>query len=335
MVKQKDIAQKAGVSRATVSRIFTQKANVRPATLQKIQDAMNELGADAPVGLAANRSSNKKYVMIVAGDVSNEFYSQIIKGCCNGLSKHGYYAIVCDSNYDIEYEKRCIINAEQEKFGGVVLITAVEDPGLIDILRNAPIPVVLANRYIRSLGMNMVCIDNYNGGYNATAYLIERGHKKIAFLGGYKNSTATQDRYKGYMDALADSGIELCPERIFFSGQSQAIGSGRKFASESIQNGVEYTAVFSTNCPLAVGAVNVFSESGFAIPEDLSIICFDDSPSIGKDGLNLTTISCEPYLIGQETVVALQRLIEGSTTGKTTLLLSPRLIERASVRRIL
>ncbi|MDR1073910.1 MAG: LacI family transcriptional regulator [Treponema sp.] len=332
MVKQKEIAARAGVSISTVSRVFTKKANVHPATLRKIQTAMYDLGAEMPDGLTQGKNLYKNYVMIIAGDISNGFYSQIIKGCCNSLVKSGMYAVVCNSDYNIEYEKHCISYADREKFSGIILITAVEAPGLVELLRHTQIPVVLSNRYIRSLDMNMVCIDNYNGGYIATDYLINRGHRAIAFLGGFKNSTATQDRFKGYTDALRDAGLESSPEWIVFSDQT--INNGRKFASEAIQRGVNFTALFSTNCPLAVGAVNRFAESGFKVSENLSVICFDDSPSIGEDGLNLTAVSCEPNLIGQETVASLLRMLGGEFTSKTTLLLSPHLIERASVRRV-
>lgn len=332
MIKQKDIAEKAGVSRATVSRMFTKKATVHPDTMRKIQNAMYELGAQVPDWFTQSKSPRKNYVLIVSGDISNEFYSQILKGCCNGLAKNGMYAVACDSNYNIEYEKSCIEYAISEKYSGIILITAVEDSELVDLLRNAQIPVVLANRYIRSLDMNMVCIDNYNGGYTATNYLIKHGHRKIAFLGGFKNSTATQDRYNGYIDALDEIGLKPNPEWIFFSDQT--INSGRKFAENAIKQGVEFTAFFSTNCPLAIGAVNRFAESNYKVGENISVVCFDDSPSIGEDGLNLTTIYCEPYLIGQETVTALLRALDGEFTGKTTILLSPHFVERASVCNI-
>lgn len=332
MITQKEIAKRAGVSRATVSRVFTKNAPVHPATLRKIQDAIYELGADAPEWFSQNRKIQDNYVMILAGDISNEFYSQIIKGCCNSLSKQGLYTVVCDSNYDIEYEKSCICHAVREQFAGIILITAVESPELVELLRGVRIPIVLANRYIRSLDMNMVCIDNYHGSYIATCYLIEHGHRKIAFLGGFQNSTATQDRYKGYTDALQDANLSLCPENVCFS--EQTIESGRQFAAQAIERGLSFTAIFSTNCPLAVGAVNRFAESNISVPEQLSIICFDDSPSIGENGLNLSTMSCEPYLIGQETASALLRSIHETLSGKTTLLLSPRLIERTSVRTL-
>lgn len=332
MIKQKDIAERAGVSRATVSRVFTKQAAIRPETLRKIQNAMYELGVEAPPSFANDGGSHKNYVMIVAGDVSNEFYSQIIKGCCNGLSKHGMYAVVCDSNYSIEFEKSCINRAIQEKYGGIILITAVEDPELVNLLRSVQIPVILANRYIRSLDMNMVCIDNYSGGYIAANYLIEHGHRKIAFLGGFKNSTATQDRFRGYKEALADAGLGFSDEHFFFSTQN--ISDGRQFADEALNRGLDFTAFFSTNCPLAVGAINRLAAEGISVPDDISVVCFDDSLLISEDGMNLTTVSCEPYLIGQNSVSSLLRALDGEFSTKTTMLLPPQLIERTSVRHI-
>lgn len=332
MITQKDIAERAGVSRATVSRAFTRHATVHPETLRRIRDAIYDLGGEMPPWLPQGRTGGSNYVMILAGDISNEFYSKIIKGCCNSLSKQGLYAVVCDSSYNIGQEKNWIRYAVREKFCGIILITAVENPELVELLRSVRIPVVLANRYIRSLDMNMVCIDNNNGSYIATHYLIQHGHRDIAFLGGFENSTATQDRYKGYTAALTDAGLPVLPSRVYFSGQT--IEDGREIAAETVKRGLDFTAIFATSCPLAVGAVNCFASLGYKVPDQLSIICFDDSPSIGEDGLNLSTMSCEPYLIGQETAAALLHALDETSSGKTTLLLSPRLIERASVRTL-
>jgi len=331
MVTQKQIAELAGVSRATVSRVFTQNAYVHPKTVRKVQIAAQQLGGTFP-DFRRKESEKKSYVMVITGDASDEFYSRIIKGCCNVLSKHQIFTVVCDSNYDIGYELECIDHASDEKYSGIVLITAVDNKDLISRLRTTSVPVVLANRYIHALDMDMVCVDNYNGGYFATHYLIDKGHKNIAFLGGFENSSAMQDRYKGYCDAFSDAGLAVKSELVYFS--NQVINDGKLFAKKLIEKESGITALFSANCPLAVGAVNTFIESGKSVPDDISVICFDDSPLIGEEGLNLTTVSYDPYLIGQETAHALLRTYDDENRGRTTLLLSPRLIERTSVRSI-
>ena len=332
-ITQKEIAEKAGVSRASVSRLVTGSAPVNKRTAKKIRLAAEELGAKEilPADIAPNFIL-KKNIMIIVGDVSNEFYSQIVKGCCNTLEQNGCYAIVCNSGYDVKKEKEFIRNAVSDGMGGIILITAIQDNELGKMLENISIPIVLTNRYIRSAGTNMVCIDNYNGGYSATQHLIYNGHKRILFLGGFNHSTAVQDRYRGYADAVSDSSAGIDRRLVRFSDQT--IEDGQKIIEDVLSESLQFTAVFSCGCQLALGAVKALKTNGFSIPKDMSFICFDDSPLIGEFGLNLSTVCCDPVLLGEESVNMLLKNIHGKTKDNSILLLSPGFIDRGSVRRI-
>ena len=333
MYSQKDIAEKAGVSRATVSRAFTNNANIKESTLAKIRDAMNDLGMEPILGEEPKKeNSSNKYVLIIAGDVADNFYANIIKGVCDRLLKDNIYTVVCNSNYVSAFEEQYLKTAQHSGFCGIVLVTAVETSELVSILRNMMIPVVLVNRYIRSLNTDMIIIDNYNGGYMATRHLIENGHSKIAHLTGHRDSTSTQDRMRGYQDALAESNLIACNKAIYYG--DQGLSSGRSFADKLFEAGMPYTAAFIGNCPMAIGAANRFFELGISIPDDFSIICFDDSPLIGKDGLNLSTVCYNPYSMGILSADTLIRHIEMPFSDHARTILSPQLYQRASVKNI-
>lgn len=331
MVTQKEIAKKAGLSRATVSRAFTQNANISPQTMAKLQAAMTELGLQPlawfPGAGGAKKRSN--YVLVIAGDISNHFYSKIIRGISCRLAEQGLLAVVCDSGLDLRREIQQIEFAAANDYLGVILITASEQPALIDVLRRVKLPVILVNRYIHSLETDVVCIDNYTGGYVAASYLIEKGHSRIAHVASIKGSTPQEDRIRGFSDALKDLHTAPYQYEVFYG--EQTVGRGRQFAEELVRGNMPYTALFVTDCQIAVGIVNYMNQHDFQIPRDLSILCFDDSPYIDEYGLSLSTVRYDPFSMGQATVDTLINRLSHPSDEKYYVQLVPQLIDRSSI----
>lgn len=332
MINQKEIARRAGVSEATVSRAFTQNANVKPATLLKIQNAMKSLGIEPISVLPATSGPGRRNVMIIVGDMAGEFWAQLIKGISTRLTQLGLFAVVCNSNYDSQIEEAHISYAQEQGFLGVIMVSVMANSGLEEKLRQATIPIIFVSRYIRSLDIDLIAIDNYRGGYIATSYLIQQGHRNIVHLTGEKNSSAPQDRLRGFCDAMQDAKLPIDASNIFWGANEWE--DGYKFVDFIVKRGMPYTAVFSANWPPAVSAVQQLKKMGYEIPQDLSVICFDDSPYIDERGLNLTTVSREPYLLGIDAVDVLIRRIENPKSPTQRLLLAPRLILRSSVKTI-
>ena len=329
MVNQKDIAAAAGVSRATVSRAFTQNANISPKTLNKIQNAMERLGLKPIPWYPAGDNKKSRHVMVMAGDVANEFYAHIIKGICDKFHTLGIYSIVCNSNYDSHFEEEQIRYAQENGCLGIILVTAGESVTLVERLKKTSIPVILVNRYIHSLDMDMVCLDNYSGGYTAANCLLQSGHTKIAVLSGGRHSTPQQDRVRGFRDAIRDFGNSSITCSVFYG--EQVAERGERFADTLISTPGAYTAVFAPFCLIAYGLVNRLRKFDVTVPKDLSIICFDDSVLIDERGLNLSTVSYDPYTMGLYAADTLMRRLENSRAGKIRLLLEPELIDRGSV----
>lgn len=332
MINQKKIAERAGVSRATVSRAFTQNTNVSPKTLAKIQDAMVSLGLKPLAYLPNGEQKRVNYVLVIAGDISNYFYSKIIQGICDQLTSLGIMTVVCNSNYDSQMEEEQIAFANANNYLGIIMVTAMEHPTLSEALKKSRIPTIFVNRYIHSVDTDVVCINNYMGGYMAASYLIENGHKQIAYIATLKDSTPQEDRIKGFATAIHDLRVSMENYQVFY-GESSVL-RGKQVVSELIAQGMPYTAIFVADALVAVGIVNTLKVHNFRIPEDVSILCFDDSPYIDESGLSLSTVKYDPYPMGQATANALIQRLSDPVNGGHHLYLIPRLVERKSVKNL-
>lgn len=332
MIDQKTIAERAGVSRATVSRAFTQSAGISPKTLAKIQNAMISLGLQ-PLAWFPNAVQGKsKYVLIIVSDVANPFYSQILKGICDRALALGLTPVVCNSNSDPQIEESQIEFANLNNYAGIILVTAIESVSLAAALKRTHIPVIFVNRYIHSMETNTVCIDNYRGGYMAASHLLENGHRNIAYVATFKNTTPQKDRIRGFQAALADMSYIKCKYDIFYGDNS--IERSRSLIQELVNGKMAYTALFVADCNFAMGIVFALQDYGYKIPQDLSILCFDDSPIIGDFGVRLSTIAYSPYKMGGVTVESLVQQMNSTDTRISHTDLFPELICRNSVRNI-
>lgn len=330
-INQKLIAERAGVSCATVSRAFTKSAKVNTNTMKRIQNAMEDLGINDSINLLSQPKVANQ-VLIIVGDISDEFYANTIKGISDQMHSLNMIATLCSSNYDFETEARYLKHAELNKFAGVIMLTVVESSKMIALLRSYPIPVILVNRYIRSLDMDVVCIDNYRGGYMAACHLIEQGHNRIAYLSGPRNSTAPQDRLRGFTDAMADAGLSHTESDVYWGDNSR--NSGREFANRFFSTPNEYTAFFASNNPMAIGALTRLLEMGYRIPDDVSSMCFDDTSLVNDGSIKLTTISYDPYLMGTTAVDTLVNRIQNPLLEKIKITYSPHVTMRESIRHL-
>ncbi len=332
-INQRKIAQQANVSFSTVSRIFNGSSYVKPAMREKVIKAMEELGYPLDtLSLNACKKTNK-FVLIVVGDVTSSFYVSILKGICDVLVNYDMFAVLCNSGFDASIEEKYIRHANENNFVGIIMITAVERSSFVQLLKNITIPVVLVNRYIRSMDLDVVCIDNHRGGYLATNYLIKNGHKRIAHIAGPSDSTATQDRMRGFLDAMADSELYVGENDIYYGDLTRE--SGYRIGMSICNNINEYTAVFSCNEPMTFGLINCLIDNGFHVPKDLSIICFDDSPASAEGKVRLTTVSYDAYPLGETAANTLIKRLSDKKTERVKIIYPPHMTIRDSVKSLI
>ena len=330
MVTQKMIAEKAGVSFATVSRALTHSAKVRPEMMQRIRAAMNELGISSIDDLFLGKGTLSKMVLVIVENIAIGFFANVVIGICDELKCMGYTVTLCNSSCNESDEISAIHKAEEDGYAGIIMVTVLETEQMISALTEVRIPVVLVNRYIRSLDLDVVRIDNYRGGYLAGQCLIDNGHRRIAHLSGPKNSSAPADRLRGFTAAMQDNGCPFSQEDVVYGDLS--LDCGRDFAS--LVAGKGYTAIYVGNDIMAAGAVSRFEKLGIRVPEDISLICFDDSPLVSEDSLNITCISCDPKRMGHSAAEVLLKRIAEPLGQHIKIIYSPKLILRGSIQRL-
>lgn len=330
MIYQKLIAEKAGVSYATVSRAFTHSARVKPATMQKIRNAMRELGISDLDNFFMSNSALSKTVLVVSGDITSEFCAKLISGIYEMLDRFGYSISLCISKFEEKNELFYMNRAAESGFAGIIMISTVETEAMVNFLHTSKIPVVLVNRYIRSLDMDVVRIDNYRGGYMAAMLLLENGHRRVAHLSGPLVSAAPQDRLRGFADALHDHNVDFGPKDTMEGDLGRACG--RDFAHFLMKS--DYTAAFIANAYMTAGAAHQLIKSGVRIPDDISLISFDDSPIISEDGLNITSVSYDPHQMGVSAAEVLLKRLDDLLGDRMRIIYSPRLNMRESIKKI-
>ncbi|NLM72637.1 MAG: LacI family transcriptional regulator [Clostridiaceae bacterium] len=326
-----DIAKASGLSTATISRVLSGKGNVKKETADLVMKYVEELGYKYKNSSKKDPSRDIK-IMAIAGDIRNQFYLGIIQGANNVFIKNGYKMAIFNSNNDPVTEEEFVNFAHQDQYDGIIMITATETVTLTELLKKNLCPVVLVNRYIRSMDLDAVLIDNSRGGYIATQYLIQKGHTRIAHLSGPDNSTASQDRKQGYLAALKDSKIHSEKKAVFEGNLKKE--SGIAFADYFVNNLSGYTAVFCANDIMAAAFVERLYELGYQVPRDVSVICFDDTPAATHGRIKLTTVYCDPETMGEVAASILVENLSNDTSFKRKVIYPPELIERESVADI-
>lgn len=327
----RDLAKKSGYSIATISRALSNIQTVKPETRQHILQIAKELGYEYQQH-GRREPVRSNVVMLIVGDIMNPFYLTIINGVNDLFNEQGIKLAIFNSDYDPAREENFVQFANDSKYDGIIMITAMETAGLVSVLKKASCPIVLANRTIRSMDLNAVCIDNYRGGYMAASHLIEEGHRKIAHLAGPSNSTASQDRERGFRDAMKDHQLPL-PEMAVRPGTLKR-ESGVEFARYFINNLRDFTAVFCANDLMAAGFSETLLEAGLSVPDDVSVIGFDDSPAAVSGPVKLTTISRDSYLMGRAAAeMMVDELVRGDHRCRK-IVFPPTLTMRNSVRRL-
>lgn len=325
-----EIAEACGVSTATVSRVLSGKGAVKKETSEAVLQCVKKLGYQYKSRVSAKDPLNNKKIMIIVDDLTNPFYISIIQGVSSLLRKNHYVVAVFQSGVDSNLEEEYIELAQEENYEGIIMITAVETVSLINALKKNVCPVVLVNRYIRSLELSSVCIDNFHGSYKATKYLIDRGHKQIAHLAGPARSTASFDRRQGYIKALEDEGLLDESNAIFYGDLTSK--SGIEFAKYFVDHLSGYSAVFCANDVMAVSFIQKMQEYGYRIPDDISIVCFDDTPITKDAGIGLTTVSKSGTSMGEIAAEIMLNILSGRNPMCRKVILPPILNERDSVR---
>lgn len=330
MVTITDVSRRAGVSRSTVSRVVAGNGYVSEANRKAIEAAIAELGYRPNTMAQALRSNRTNVIGAVMVDIGTPYFANIIYGVQRAIRPAGKSLMVSSGYADQDHEARAIIEMVDRSCDGIVLY--LERPMRADaaqILRKARIPVVSVGHDHFDLSGGRVLLDNFEGARAAMRHLLEHGHREIVYLSGDPTIGDAIDRLEGVRAALAETGRTLDDIEVI-SGlfhENFGLTAGR----ELLARRRDFTAVFAGADVIAAGFYLALGEAGLSIPQDISVIGFDDAYHAQFMSPPLTTIRQEPDHLGQQAAGHLLSLLADPKAGPLQSLARTSLVVRSSV----
>lgn len=309
----KEVARQAGVSLGTVSNVLNRPGMVSPVTRQRVLDAIAELGFVRNDSARQLRAGRSRTVAIVVLDVANPFFTDVVRGAEGVVEEAGGMVVVCNSGEDPARERRHLDVLEEQRVRGV-LVTPVRDgrqPRLERFVERG-IPVVLVDRGAGSANQCSVAVDDVLGGRMAATHLAERGHRRIAFVGGPLALRQVTDRLDGATAALAEH--DVAPPRVVETPHL-SVSAGRDAADEitALPPGDRPTAIFCANDLLALGVLQGLIARDMRVPEDVAVIGYDDIEFAAGAAVPLSSVRQPRQELGR---TAAQLLMEETGDGR-------------------
>ena len=323
-----DVAAAAGVSVATVSKVINDRYGVAEKTSARVRAVIDELGYTSSLVAQSLRSRRSNVIGILVSDIES-FNAELLKGAARAIRGTGYDLVVfsdCGQREDqVGWERRSLARVSALT-DGAILVT----PSGIDVTSSAPIVAVDHN--VRSYTLPTVDSDNLSGAVTATEHLIRLGHRRIGFLAGRPDLESARLREQGYRQALEAAGIAFDANLVRVgSYQPEA---AREATRDLLASEPQPTAIFAANDASAIETLAVARDLGLTLPDDLSVVGFDNVPESALCEPPLTTVEQPIQRMGEEAVRLLLALIDDPTGPPAQVVLPTRLVERASCRAL-
>ena len=315
-----DVAKRAGVSAMTVSRVVNGTGYTSTETRARVEAAIEELGY-VPNALARQlRSKRTKTIALVVSDISNPFFTTIARGVEDFFVGHGFSVMYCNTDEDETEEEQYLLMLIERQVDGILLVPARSSGDPFRFLESHHMPVVVIDRRIEAANVDSVRCDSEAGAYALARHLVDLGHRRIAVLTGRRNVSTSVDRVAGCRRALEEDGLELPDDLVHWGGfqfgkSNQA--DGHRMATEMLAApGERPTAVFCANNFIGFGAIRALREAGLRVPDDISVVAFDDLPEEWISEPFLTVAAQPAYEIGRRAATLLLDHIKGDHEPK-------------------
>lgn len=325
-ITAQQVAERAGVSRSAVSRVYTPGASSSKKTVDKVRKAAAELGYRPNVLARAMVSGKSRIIGLVVAYLDNQFYPEALERLSNALQKRGYHVLVflakkTAGNIDSVVEE--ILDFQVD---GIIVASVAMSSELSERCRAAGVPMVLFNRSQDDPNMSAVTSDNYAGGVKVAQFLLAAGHRKIGYIAGWEGASTQRDREAGFVATLAQASVTLHSRTVGEFVMATATEATREmFAADPPE------AVFVANDHMALAVMDTLRfELNFKVPEDVSVVGFDDVPAAGWPAYNLTTVRQPANRMVTNTVDILLDQIENQQSKPRHIFLDGPLIVRGS-----
>ena len=325
----KDIAKEVGLSAMAVSKALNNKSGVKPETREKILQAAKRLNYKPNTIAKSLKLNRTKTIGIIVSDSSQNFLAKVIRGIEDAAEKEGYSIILCNTDSNIDKEKKAINVLVNKRIDGIILVSSMlTGKEHIQFLEEIGVPYLFLVRRSESSDVDCVVNDNVLGSYLIISYLIKSSDTKIHFLNLTENSPSAQDRLRGYKKALEEKGIPYDPSIIY--NVKPEIEEGYIAMRQLLEKDESVRTVFCGCDVIAIGAMEALIEKGIKIPQDIRVAGYDDIEFAAYLRVPLTTVSQPKYLIGTKGVEILLRKIRKQTEDVQTVVLRPSLVIRES-----
>lgn len=326
------VAQRAGVSQSAVSRVFTPGASVSKKTAQKVRDAAAELGYRPNVLARAMVKGKSRIIGLVVAYLENFFYPETLEKLSNALQEQGYHVLVFMTKQTAQNIDDVMEEILDYQVDGIVMASVAMSSDIATRCEQAGVPIVLFNRSQDIDGITSVTSDNYSGGRKMANFLIEGGHERIGYIAGWEGASTQRDREAGFRAALQDAGREVFARTVGdFDGDRAREAARQMF---DVDESARPDAVFVANDHMAFAVMDVLRhELKLRVPEDVSVVGYDDVPPAAWLGYDLTTMRQRANSMVEETVDVLMEQIQSPETAcPRRIAIDSPLVVRSSAR---
>lgn len=327
-----DIARLAGVSTATVSKVFNQSGSISEKTKKKVLDISKELNYQPNVIASALTGKKTFTIGLLIPDMVNPFFAELARNVEDRAHELGFNLVICNTDNDMKKEIKYVQLLRQKSVDGIIVATGVRNDEFLKELVVQHVPIALIAREMSVLTASTVLVDDFAGGYNATSHLIELGHKRIAIIAESMSVSSSKERVRGYKHALEEAGLSYDEDLILSTDFT--IEAGRSMALELLSRKHRPTAIFACNDLLAIGAMQAAKENGIKIPDDLSVVGFDNTILASITDPPMTTVAQPIRAMGHQVVDLITEEINQTNKIKQRIVLLPELIIRSSTRAV-
>lgn len=326
-----EVAQRAGVSKTTVSHVLNQTRFVEAATVARVQQAMQELGYRPNLLARSLRRQETKTIGLITPDNANVYWAEFARVVEGAGFAAGYIVLLCNSEWSAERECKYVETLLARQIDGIILAaTSTRLDTLADIMA-AKLPVVVVNTIPAAPAVSAVRVDDWRGGYLAGAHLIRLGHRKVGCISTMQEYGA-QTRKQGFQHAFTEAGLD--PATIAIAEGDFSFASGEAAAAALLQRQPDLTALFAVNDNMALGAYKTLHRRQRRVPDDVSVIGFDNIAYATAVTPELTTIAQPITALGETAFTLLLKKLDDPASPPEAVVLQPTLVERQSCRTI-
>lgn len=325
----RDVAKRAGVATMTVSRVINNSGYVSDTTRSKVEAAINELGYVPNMLGPSLRFNQTNTLALVLTDITNPFWTTLARGVEDAAHERGYSVILCNTDESLEKQDQYLTMLLKRRIDGLLFVPAGDKAEPVRLIQKQKVAVVILDRNIPNVNVDIVRGDSFDGAYQLTKHLIELGHKQIAILSGPQNISTSVERVEGFCQALKEAGLELNTDNIYWGNFSQNMGA--EMAKQALKTSPRPTAFVAVNNFVANGAWQALHEADLKVPEDVSLVTFDDIPATISP-IPFLTVAIQPaYEMGyQATQLLLARLLNEGPAERQEIVLPIKLFIRQS-----